>query len=728
MKTIPPVLALLLIVMSATPSWAAPQSPQTRDLSELSIEELADIVITTASKVSERASEAPATVVVVSAHDVRVRGYSTLGDLLKDLPGFETIEHYYSEQGTLVPVRGVVGNNKIVLLINGMRVNPPGGEDLMIRRDVSIRFADQIEVIYGPGSTLYGQDAISAIINIKTHSAEAGRSEVLGAYGSESAGEGFASFGGQFRKKQVSPISLTGFVAFQRSSLANFSQEFPVWWQKYSDFLTPIGRSAEPVRGDNDFNGLFRIHSKNASLQAWYRESSRSSSEGAGEGGASPVLWFVDEAHWRDRSLVAEGRYAFELTPRLTLHAIAGFNRFEIDPTSRYVFPNGAGNLFLQDFKYGRGMSESVEGTLDFKATSRTRISAGIVGSHYDIIPKVTVLGGADPDAEIVSQAGFLTIYTRAGDALSAMHINRAEQVRYRNLGMYAEGTHQLFSGLKAIAGVRMDRTSRFTEVPISPRVALVYSPAGSQVTLKYIFSKAFVAPAPYFGRNVFDNGVQISFPNPDLKPERAYSNEVNATWHSGHLMTSASVFVNRQSDLLITAQSEIPETIAVQQVFVNPDGTGSRLLRHSINLGSSKAVGLDLVSRINLDGVSFWGSYSFVDVAKTIGTREAGLDQTSRHNVRAGASWAPVRALTVTPSLVFRSTPENLTANYDIPGAALTRPYEINMNVSYMPIETLDAFVTVRNLSDNHYALRGISGPALQEPLSMMVGFRFRY
>ena len=98
----------------------------------VSLGQLLDPNITTASRILERATEAPATVYVVTGGDIRARGYSTLADVLRDLPGMEVIEQYYSEQGTLVPVRGVVGNNKIVLLVNGMRVNPPGGEELMI--------------------------------------------------------------------------------------------------------------------------------------------------------------------------------------------------------------------------------------------------------------------------------------------------------------------------------------------------------------------------------------------------------------------------------------------------------------------------------------------------------------------------------------------------------------------------------------------------------------------
>ena len=98
---------------------------------------------------------------------------------------------------------------------------------------------------------------------------------------------------------------------------------------------------------------------------------------------------------------------------------------------------------------------------------------------------------------------------------------------------------------------------------PVSPRAALVYNGLGGKLALKYIFSMAYVAPAPYFGQNVFDNGVQISGPNPDLKPEKATSNEINATFKTSKLLVSASGYYNYQSNLLVTAQSELPETIA---------------------------------------------------------------------------------------------------------------------------------------------------------------------
>jgi outer membrane cobalamin receptor len=697
-------------------------------MAQLSLGELLDPSITTASRTLERATEAPATVYVITSGDIRARGYSTLADVLKDLPGMETVEQYYSEQGTLVPVRGVVGNNKIVLLVNGMRVNPPGGEELMIRSDVSVRFADQIEVIYGPGSTLYGQDAISAVINIKTRRPGDATLEVMTAYGLYDTKEGYASFARTFFPQSDLPVSITAFAAARDSKLSNFSQDFPAWWQKYDTYLSPINRAGPPVRGDFGVNGFVRLESRQTSLQAWYRESERSSSEGSGEGGRDPVLFFVPEARWRDRSVVVEGQNALTFSDVATLHSILTFNRYELDPSSRYVFPNGMGNLFLGDYKYAIGTSASLEEKLDLQVGAATRLILGSVLTSYDIVPKATVPGGANPRGDVVTKAGTLTYYERANDPTSRVDINRTVNLQYQQFGAYAEGAHNFNQNVRVIAGVRLDTNNRFSEVPISPRAALIVNGLGGRLTLKYVFSMAYVAPAPYYSYNIFDNGVQIGTLNTDLSPERARSNEANLTWRTEHLLLGASGYYNQQANLLTISQSEAPETVVLDQVFVNPDGTGPRRLAHSVNTGSSNGLGGDVFFRFSTSRLSGWGSYSYVDFRRTLGTTVSGLPQISRHNLRLGATLALFGMLSITPSLVLRSTPENLPSTYNDTGVDLTMPYEINVNALFTPVDSVDVFATVRNASFRRYALRGVSGPAVQEPRWVLGGLRFRY
>ncbi len=719
---------------AGTPPQDAGESP-TEDFLRLNLAELLtlDYQITTASRTAERATDAPATVYVITKQDIRLRGYSTLADVLKDLPGMETVEYYYSEQGSLAPVRGVVGNNKIVLLINGMRVNPPGGEELMIRNDVSVRAAEQIEIIYGPGSTMYGQDAISAVINIRTKRPGEKKAEVLGAYGMYKSAEGFAWFGTNIREQSESPIAVTGYFSYKRSDLSNLKNEYPDWYRNYQDHLPAFGRdpNANPVRGDLGYNGFLRIEAKNASVQAWFRESQRSSTEGSGEGGRNPVLYWIDEAKWRDRSLVVEGQHALVLGTDVTLHSIFTFNRYEIDPKSRYVFPVPP-ELYLHDFKYGIGTSESIEEKVDWDISNRTRVVFGAIASNYDVIAKASVLDGADPNEGIVSQAGVLTYYTRPNDPTSAVNVPRAEDLHYKQFGVYAEGSHRFANRLRAIAGLRADVSSRFSEVPVSPRAALIYNGIDERLTMKYIFSMAYIAPPPYYEHNIFYNGVQISGPNPNLEPERAISNEVNFTWQDKHLLAGAAAYFNHQSNLLITAQTEAPETLVSSLVYLDapPVGTAptpAPLLRHSINLGSSNAIGFDLFSRYSIQSLAPWASYSYVDFRRTLNGRKSGLDQISRHNVRAGITVNVLPNLSVTPSLVLRSTPENLTDTYNNMGVSLKAPYEVNASVLYSPIEMLDVFLTGRNLTNHHYALRGVSGPALQEPITVMAGVRAR-
>jgi outer membrane cobalamin receptor len=733
--------ALLVLVLSSWPlSRAAAQAPPPPDpaagtqeaagapgIAPMSLGQLLDPSITTASRVLERATEAPATVYVITSVDIRARGYSTLTDVLRDLPGMESVEQYYSELGTLVPVRGVVGNNKIVLLINGVRMNPPGGEELTIRSDISVRFADQIEVIYGPGSTLYGQDAISAVINIKTRRPGDDTVEVVGTYGLNNALEGYASFAHTLFEHSELPLSVTAYVAGKSSNLSNFRQDFPAWWQKYDDYLKNIGRAGAPDRHDLGMNAFLRIESQNTSLQAVYRESSRSSSEGSGEGGPSPVLFFVPEAVWRDRSLVVEGQNTLRFSDAVALQSILTFNRYEVDPESRYVFPDGKGGLYLNDFKYAVGTSATIEEKLNVQLNSSSRFVVGATASNYHVIPKTSVPGGAHTDQDIVSQAGVLTYYT-TNDPASKVELNRAVNLQYQQFGAYAEGAHDFNEHLRLLAGVRVDKSTRFSTIPISPRAALIVRGFGGQLTLKYIFSMAYVSPAPAFSYNIYDNGSQIGTSNPNLSPERALSNEVNVSWRTSNVLLSGSAYYNRQYDLLTVSQSGAPETVVLPNVFVNPDGTGMRRLAHSVNLGSSNGMGFDLFFLFNTSIVSGWGSYSFVDFKSTLGDVTSGLPLISRHNVRFGSTVNILRNLSLTGALVLRSTPENLTSLYDNAGVSLELPYEINAQLSYSPVDRLDLFAYVRNATDHRYALRGLSGPAVQEPRTIFGGIRFRY
>ncbi len=717
------VMCQISTISSGLAETEAPLSDRD-DFFDMSLEELVNIKITTASRISEAISDAPATVHVVTKQDIRKRGYATLADVLRDVPGMETIPIYFSEVGTLVPVRGVVGNNKIIVLVNGVRVNPPGGEEMMLRDDVSVRMAEQIEIILGPGSTLYGADAISAVINIITQKPQHQESaQVLGGLGNFNQKEAFTGFSEGMDLPEGRRLGLSGYVHFLESDLSKLDEEYPEWWSNYEAVASKTGLGADPQRWSRGLNAMLRAETGSNSLQFWYRDSSRSSSEG----GLTPTLQYVDEAKWKDESLVIEGKNVTKLSDKVDLESALTYNRYEIDPNTRYVWPESENELSFNDFKYGIGTSAGIEERLRYQATKSLTILAGASATEYDVIPKATVPGGADTDESIVPQAGSISYFTQPGDPDSLVEVARATNLRYQDYGLFTEGHWNITDRWKVTAGGRMDFSTRYNQTPFSPRTALIYHDAASGFTGKYIFTKAFVAPAPYFGHNVFDNGVAINTANPDLQPEEAISNEITFTWTKKNWLFGSSFFYNEQDNLLLVGDLALDANILQNEVWVDPEGRMSRLLTQSVNGGESEALGSEFWLRYQRDRISAWASYSYVDFESTIDGIKSGLPGISQHNVRAGISIDLLDNLTLTPSLVYRSTPRNISNTFGL-GEEIKDPYALNLYLLYTPAEKVDLFVNIENLTDHHYALKGLAGPTPQEPLTAKAGVRVRF
>ena len=697
-------------------------TPSVEELKRLSIEELMAVkvaTVTAASRRPERVADAPATVIVIDKCDIRLRGYSTLKDVLRDLPGMETVEYYFSEIGTLVPVRGIVGNNKIVVLVNGMRVNPPGGEYFPLRSDFSVRNAERIEVIYGPGSTLHGQDAISAVINVITKTPEGSPHGEVGADGGlNSERDGWGTFGGVLDKDGT--VRLSGHVQYHDSDLTRLDREYPSWWKSYRDLAEPRGSGVAPYRQDHGLNVFARLDVYDSSVQIWHRDSRRSSSES----GYPPA--YVKEAVWQDRSTVVEGKNTLNVTDAVKLDSTITYNRYEVDPATRYVFnvPGLADQWFLNDYKYGIGEGFTLEETLRVEIDERVSLLCGAMAGTYDIIPKSTIPGGADPDGDVVAQGGAWE-YTMGSDR--ARHrLPRVVESEYQTYAAYVELGWQLADRLKWIAGTRVTKDTRFNDNPFTPRTALIYTLTDA-VTAKYIYTRAYVAPAAYFGNATYDNGQLLATSNPDLNPETAETHEVNFSYNGKNVTLGVSGYYGFQSDLITVSDRGAQQNIISRDVYLDGDPAQRRTLVHTVNGGDSTRHGADLYGRAALGSASCWFSYSYVDSEETNQGVQTDISGISRHNGRLGLTWAATSKLFVTPSLGVRSPPEDVQAGEL--GKELKTPWQIDVNALYQVSKNVDVFANLRNVTDHHYALGGVTGAAVpQETFSATAGARLTF
>ena len=108
---------------------------------------------------------------VITAQDIRAYGWRTLGDLLRSAPGFYVT---YPRSYGFVGVRGFGRpgdfGGRILLLLNGHRMNDPLYDTAAVMNDfiLDMDLIDRVEIVRGPGSALYGNNAFFAVVNVIT--------------------------------------------------------------------------------------------------------------------------------------------------------------------------------------------------------------------------------------------------------------------------------------------------------------------------------------------------------------------------------------------------------------------------------------------------------------------------------------------------------------------------------------------------------------------------------
>jgi iron complex outermembrane receptor protein len=156
----------------ATMPMAAMAMPASDNLANLSLEELANIEVTSVSKRSERLSGASANVFVIRANDIRRAGATTLPEALRLAPNLQVAK--VDSRNYAVTARGFNSpfENKLLVLIDGRTVYSPLFSGVFWdAQDVVLEDILRIEVISGPGATLWGANAVNGVINIITRSA-----------------------------------------------------------------------------------------------------------------------------------------------------------------------------------------------------------------------------------------------------------------------------------------------------------------------------------------------------------------------------------------------------------------------------------------------------------------------------------------------------------------------------------------------------------------------------
>jgi iron complex outermembrane recepter protein len=172
---------------------------QPSDLTSLSLDELMNVEVTSVSKHEQRLIEAPAAIYVITHEDIRRSGQTSIAELLRMVPGLQVAK--ISGNKWAITSRGDNSefSNKLLVLIDGRSVYTPlfGGVYWDVQ-DLLIEDIDRIEVIRGPGASLWGANAVNGVINVITKKARDTQGGLLtSGAGNQERGFGGLRYGGK---------------------------------------------------------------------------------------------------------------------------------------------------------------------------------------------------------------------------------------------------------------------------------------------------------------------------------------------------------------------------------------------------------------------------------------------------------------------------------------------------------------------------------------------------
>ena len=190
-----PLLALAAALLCQA-GTAAAQRPDP-SLVDFSLEQLSEIVVTSVSRQETRLADAPASIYLISGAEIRRSGAATLPEALRLAPNLQVARS--DTRSYAVTARGFSSTieNKLLVMIDGRSVYSPLFSGVFWdMQDVVMEDIERIEVISGPGATIWGANAVNGVINIITRAAKDTQGGLLSTNLGEHARNGTARYGG----------------------------------------------------------------------------------------------------------------------------------------------------------------------------------------------------------------------------------------------------------------------------------------------------------------------------------------------------------------------------------------------------------------------------------------------------------------------------------------------------------------------------------------------------
>ncbi len=683
----------------------AARDEKPKGLQQLSLEELLNVKLTVASRTETTVAEAPSIVSVFTAEDLRRMGARDLRDVLRVVPGFELGvrgQLGYTEFG----LRGVITDNteKIRILLDGVPVNENlEGSGTIIFGEMALDNVQQIEIIRGPGSALYGTNAFVGVVSIITKDAAgSGASTTL------------STRGGSFNTKEGSVLTGWSGPRFRISAYLHYLEtdgpDSPIAedaltsvdaFPSYSSLNAGISLAGTPKGHTSEFrrqlstqlkldyrgltfNGLFTNLHKGPYLGTYFAVNEHSDAHPSQAQGTLATT-FRPAEDWVIEPKIYGLRYRAD-------------NRWNDAPDGfRLRLDQPSGPPVILDY---------TQGSYQINRATQATLGAEVKVTWAPSLAHKVMLGSSVEEAKLYQIVNYANVPGSGLDNLvETPPIMRKAPVRTL-FSAFLQDQWNPIPALGITAGLRLDRYND-VGTALTPRLAAVWRPEPA-FHLKAMYGEAFRAPtfveSYLYAGNGFIRGRE------DNQPERIKTGELEAGLRLGaSTLWRVVLFENRISNLI--------QLVAASGGFEYqniPDATVIRGVETEWTASFSDSLG----GYLNLSGQSGRNEGT--------GARPVGM---ANWRGNLGVNATLMEGLNLNAALHVVGPRERAKGD--------SRPelkgYEtLDLALTYTPFRNLDLSLTAHNLLDRDQRYASVSAPLPgdfpAEGRAIQGGLRWRY
>ena len=554
--------SIILLILTPQLHLFAQEQVKLEELLKMSLEDLMKVeIVTTATKYEQTAEEAPNIITVITSEQIKNNGYSSIIELLKDVVGMDIIDNVARVE---LGMRGI--NNKsdygkhILFMLDGHDMGwKQFNRNRIFSNIVNINDVKRVEIIRGPGSALWGDNATLGIINVITRSAE----DINGVEVTVGGGSYHTNFQGVTAGKVLDNGLKIHFSSSRYEDDTSRGRRF----KEYSEILD---RDIYPSNQSQDNYNLYgRISCGDFTLTGY----------------KSKFDTYWPMATWGlmgdDTHLVLDKTFTrldinHSFNEKLEGKFSIAYDNYKYGHGSQYEgYPGyeGTPDSLLSDIKYKRFIRKMVAED-DFIETE--------LQIHYRPSDKLRLISGAD--YEHLNVLRWHYPYKTDGTLDTKWSENPPEFTTERWAG-YLQGEYHPWKKMGITAGVRHDDHSIYGGVT-NPRLGIVINPL-QDVNVKALYGRAFCGPSIHEMNYVKKNS---SYGNPELDPEIIETWEIALGYKMKRMVSfNVSLFQNSLRDI-IAYQMREPDKIIGDW----GDDAPAKASNQYANIGKAKVRGIE--------------------------------------------------------------------------------------------------------------------------------------